>query len=123
MTALVVAWLPYVVFRCVPVAGAAHAACYMLGQRDESRARNVGGHHHDHPGQHREGSASTCCDLTGKSNVTLPAAFAADPPPLTALAASPSNRVAPPAVALDGPGRLSRAHAPPAYLGNSALRL
>ena len=120
VTAIVFAWLPYLVLRCVPVPGSAHTACFMLGYSGKAEEHEV---QHKHPGRHHEGRASTCCELTGKSNVTLPVPFAADPPLFTALAILPPDRGAPATEALAAPGNFARAHAPPAYLGNSALRL
>jgi hypothetical protein len=120
---LVLAWLPYVALRCVAAPGPAHAACGMLEHGSEAAEHDVNVGHHGHRGHDHEGPASTCCELTGKSNVTVATPLFVDPPMLSAIAVSLFGAVTPASEVLGMSGRLSHAHAPPTYLRNSALRI
>lgn len=121
--ALVLAWLPYVTLRCIPVSGSAHAWCDVLAHGSEAAGHDVNVGHHERRGHDHEGPASTCCELTGKSSVTLSAPFSVDPPILSAIAISLSGAVAPASEVLGMLGGLWHAHAPPTYLRNSAFRI
>jgi len=121
--ALALAWLPYVTLRCIPAPGSPHAGCDVLEHGSEAAGHDVNVGHHERRGHDHEGPASTCCELTGKSNVTLSTPFSLDPPILSAIAISLSGAVAPASEVLGMSGRLWHAHAPPIYLRNSALRI
>jgi hypothetical protein len=121
--ALALAWLPYVTLRCVAAPGSAHAGCDVLEHGSEAAENHANVGHHERRGHDHEGPASTCCELTGKSKVTLSTPLSFDPPILSAIAISLSGAVAPASEVLGMSGRLSHAHAPPTYLRNSALRI
>jgi hypothetical protein len=121
--ALALAWLPYVTLRCIAAPGSAHAGCDVLEHGSEAAAHDVNVGHHERRGHDHEGPASTCCELTGKSSITLSTPFSVDPPILSAIAISLSGAVAPASRVLGMSGGLWHAHAPPTYLRNSTLRI
>src|SRR6266542_3081283 len=87
----------------------------MLEHGSEATEHGVS-EHHEHREHDHEGPARTCCELTGKSNVTLATPLSVDPPILFAIAVSPGRAVTPAREVLGNSGRLQHAHAPPAYL-------
>lgn len=120
--ALALAWLPYVVVRCIAAPGPAHAECGMLEHGGETAEHGVS-EHHEHGEHEHEGPVRTCCELTGKSNITLAAPLSVYPPILFAIAVSPSGAASRASEVFGTSARLQHAHAPPAYLRNSALRI
>lgn len=122
---LALAWLPYISLRCVPAVASADPACDVLPDGGEETHHHVDTVHHEPPAHDHEGPCKTCCELTGKLNVTLaPPLVSVDPQVLAALPMPLAPEVGAPEVervgACDADGR---AHAPPLYLRNSALRI
>lgn len=133
--ALGVVWLPYIAVRCVGNP-ANHGDCGMLHPATQAHAENahVHGHHHETPSpvshdhNHSRGPGSgpshTCCDLTGKCNVTItsvvPSLNAADTISMVSLIVQPIALL--PQYSHRSPVR-GVAHAPPTYLRNLTLRI
>jgi len=75
---LAFAWVPYIAIRCV-AGSSSHGSCGMLAPV----VQTANSHHHEHKAEHahrhhEEGSnpassGKTCCEVTGKCNVSLTA--------------------------------------------------
>lgn len=135
--ALGLAWLPYMAMRCVdnPVT---HEGCGVMAaehrraeerpgtsgrshQNDRDAVEQHSTEHHDHAGHEHSRPVHTCCELTGKYNITVSSTIPLSPPVEIATFATPSagmgwqggTRWYAPPVAV--------AHAPPFYLLHSTL--
>jgi hypothetical protein len=121
--ALTLAWLPYVAFRCVPGDHSAEIACDLLAHVSEAQKQHhVGPSRHAEAGHDHDGPAQTCCELTGKTSVTLVASASIEAQ-MVAVPLVPGSQALAPEPTIDTRGGVCRAHAPPIYLRNTALRI